>query len=501
MDKLLNGLERIGNKLPHPFILFIALAGLVAISSFFLSLFGVTAVNPQTKEVVEIKNLISGDGLQYALTSMVDNFVKFQPLGIIIVVMFGIGLADKVGLMGTLIHYTVAKAPNSLLTFVIFLVGITGSIASDANYLILIPLAAMIYHSLGRHPLAGAAAGYGAAGAGYDVSFLITATDAIFSGITTEAARLIDANAYVSPVDNYYFSAASVIVLAVVGTLIVDKVVEPRLKRTITIDNTYISPPEIKNITRAEKKGLKYAGIATIIFFSILIAIVYPDTSSLRNQEGGLLPSPLITSVVAILFLYFIMVGLVYGKAAGVIKSKEEIPERMAEAVKELAPTLVIFFVISQFIAYFKWTGLGELVAVNGSIFLQNTGFTGMPLAVAFIITAAIVNVFMTSGSAQWALMGPIFVPMLMMVGFEPAFIQALFRIGDSTTNIISPMSPYFAVALVNMQRYKPDMGIGTLMATMLPISMGFLFFWTLFLLLWSWTGLPIGPDIYMNSN
>lgn len=501
MDKFLGGIERIGNKLPHPFILFIVLSIIVALSSTLLSVFDVTAISPKSNEIVEVRNLISGDGLAFALTSMVENFVNFPPLGLIIVVMFGIGLADKVGLMGSLIHYTVAKAPASLLTFVVFLVGITGSIASDANYLILIPLVALIYHSLGRHPLAGAAAGYAAAGAGYDVSLFVTATDAILSGLTTEAARLVDPTAYISPLDNYYFGAASVFILAIVGTIIIDKIVEPRLKRTIEIDSNHISQPEIKQVTNAEKRGMKYAGITSLGFLVLLLIIVIPEASPLRNEDGGLLPSPLIQSVVPILFIFFMTIGIVYGKTAGTIKSKKEIPDRMAEAVKEMAPTLVIFFIISQFIAYFKWTGLGELIAVSGSVFLQDTGFTGMPLAVAFIITVAVLNIFMTSGSAQWALMAPIFVPILMMIGFDPAFVQAMFRIGDSVTNIISPMSPYFAVALVNMQRYKPDLGIGTLMATMLPIALGFLFFWTLFLLFWLWMGWPLGPGVYMMSS
>lgn len=498
MEKFLNGLERIGNKLPHPFILFIFLSILVALASALLASLGVTAINPKTQEVVVVKSLISGNGLVYILTSMVDNFISFPPLGLIIVVMFGIGLADKVGLMGTLIHYTVAKAPSSLLTFVVFIVGITGSIASDANYLILIPLVAMIYHSLGRHPLAGAAAAYGAAGAGYDVSLFITSGDATFSGLTTQAARLIDPNAYVSPLDNYYFGAASVILLAFVGTIIIDKVVEPRLQQTISIDKNFIKAPKIKEVTVQEKSAIKKAGIASLCFIVILILIVMPHDSPLRNNKGGLLPSPLLKSVVPILFFFFMVVGIVYGKAVGSIQRKKDIPIKMTEAVREMAPTLVLFFVIAQFIAYFKWTGLGALIAVEGSIFLEHTGFTGLPLVIAFIFMTAVLNIFMTSGSAQWSLMSPIFVPMLMMVGFDAAFVQAMFRIGDSTTNIISPMSPYFSVALVNMQRYKPDLGIGSLMAAMMPIAMGFLFFWTLFLLFWLWMGWPLGPGVYM---
>lgn len=498
MQKFLNGLERVGNKLPHPFFLFLWLAAIVAAVSFIMSLSGITVTNPKTQAVVGVKNLISGAGLEYVLGSMVTNFINFPPLGLIIVVMFGIGLAEKVGMIGTLIHYTVAKAPASMLTFVVFMVGISGSIASDANYLILIPLVAMIYHSLGRHPLAGAAAAYGAAGAGFDISLFVTGTDVTLSGLTTSAARLINPEAEITPLDNYFFAAASVPLLALVGTILVDKVIEPRLNRTISIDESLIKKPEMHEISTQEKKALKYSGFAALAFLAVLAIIVLPESSPLRNKDGGLLPSPFLKSLVPIIFLFFVTVGITYGRTAGTLTSMRDIPVKMSEAVREMAPTLTLFFIISQFIAYFRWTGLGEFIAVSGSIFLEHTGFTGMPLVVAFILMTAALNIFMTSGSAQWSLMSPIFVPMLMMIGFEAAFVQAMFRIGDSVTNIISPMSPYFAVCLANMQRYRPDLGIGTLMATMLPISIGFLVCWTIFLLLWVWLGLPIGPGIYM---
>lgn len=501
MQKFLNGLERIGNKLPHPFFLFLWLAIIVAVVSCIMSLIGVTVTNPKTQVVVGVKNLLSSAGLEYVLGSMVSNFINFPPLGLIIVVMFGIGLADKVGMIGNLIHYTVAKAPPSMLTFVVFIVGISGSIASDANYLILIPLVAMIYHSLGRHPLAGAAAAYGAAGAGFDISLFVTGTDVTLAGLSTSAAQLINPQAEITPLDNYYFTAASVPLLAIVGTILIDKVIEPRLKRTISIDESLVQKPDMREVSAQEQKALKMTGYAALAFIAVFALILLPQNSPLRNENGGLLPSPFLKSLVPVIFLFFITVGITYGRVAGTLKTMRDIPAKMSEAVREMAPTLTLFFVISQFIAYFRWTGLGEVIAVSGSIFLEHTGFTGLPLVVTFIIMTAALNIFMTSGSAQWSLMSPIFVPMLMMIGFEAAFVQAMFRIGDSVTNIISPMSPYFAVCLANMQRYRPDLGIGTLMATMLPISIGFLICWTAFLLLWLLIGLPIGPGVYMMTS
>ncbi|MBZ5487711.1 AbgT family transporter [Halomonas aquamarina] len=501
MQSVLSSIERVGNKLPHPFILFTILAVVVVVVSALLAAFGVSAVNPQTGDTVYVQSLLSGDGIEFMLTSVVSNFVNFPPLGLILVVMFGIGLADKVGLMSTLMQVSVAKAPPSLLTFCVFMAGICGSIASDANYLILIPLAAMVYYSVGRHPVAGAAAAYAAAGAGFDASLFITVGDALFAGITTDAARLVDPDAYVSPVDNYYFVACSVFVLAIVGTLIVDKVVEPRLQRTLPMGKDFKTDIVKPELADDEKRGLKRVGIATLIYLALVAIAVLPEASPLRNDEGGLIPSPFLSSLVPLLFGYFVTIGLVYGIATGKINSSRDVPQRMAESASDLAPTLVLFFAIAQFIAYFRWSELGQYIAIEGSSILQSTGFTGLPLVGAFIAMSAILNVFMTSGSAQWALMAPVFVPMLMMIDFDPAFVLAMFRIGDSSTNIISPMSPYFSVALVYMQRYKPDMGLGTLIATMLPLAASFLLAWSAFLMFWLAMGWPIGPGVYMMAN
>ena len=501
MQAVLASIERTGNKLPHPFILFTILAGLIIVASAVLDLLGVSAVNPQSDAVVHVRSLVSPEGLEFMLTSVVSNFINFPPLGLILVVMFGIGLADKVGLMSTLMQVSVAKAPPVLLTFCVFMAGICGSIASDANYLILIPLAAMVYHSVGRHPIAGAAAAYAAAGAGYDASLFVTVGDALFSGITTDAARLVDPEAYISPVDNYYFVACSVFVLAIVGTLIIDKVVEPRLQRVLPMGKDFTAQGEKPELKPEEWTGIKRVGLATLAYVALVLIAVLPEASPLRNADGGLIPSPFLKSLVPLMFLYFVLIGLVYGATVGKITSSRDVPQKMTESASELAPTLVLFFAISQFIAYFKWSELGQFIAIEGSDILQSTGFTGLPLVGAFIVMTAVLNIFMTSGSAQWALMAPVFVPMLMMIDFDPAFVQAMFRIGDSSTNIISLMSPYFSVALVYMQRYQPEMGLGTLVATMLPLALGFLIAWSTFLMLWLSLGWAIGPGVYMMAS
>ncbi|XDZ52258.1 AbgT family transporter [Neisseriaceae bacterium CLB008] len=498
MERLLNHIERIGNKLPHPFILFLFLALLVVLLSACLSLLGVSATNPKTEQLIQVNSLLSTAGIRFMLESMVDNYMRFPPLGMIIVSLLGIGLADRVGLLSALIRRSVTKAPKSIVTFVVFVVAISGSIASDAVFIILPPLVAMIYHSLGRHPIAGAAAAYAGASAGYDASLFVTPTDAILSGITTEAARFLDPDAYVSPLDNYFFTLSSVLILATVGSLLIDKVIEPRLNRTLKIDADVATPTALDTLTPLELKAMRATGWVALAYFTFWVLALLPTASPLRNDDGGLIPSTFSRAFIPILFGFFVAIGLTYGKLVGNIKTLRDIPAYMAEAIKALAPTLVLFFVISQFLAYFRWSNLGQLIAINGSIFLEHTGFQGYPLIVSFILLAASMNIFMTSGSAQWSLMAPIFVPMLMLLDYDPAFVLAMYRIGDSTTNIISPMSAYFAVVLVFMQHYKKDMGIGSLMSIMLPISLSFLCFWSLFLCLWVVLGLPLGPGVYM---
>lgn len=500
---VLGAIERVGNKLPHPFFLFFYLSLLTLVLSAVLNYLGVHSINPKTGEAVLVKSLASAEGIVHIFTSLVSNFVNFPVLGTIIVVMFGIGVADHVGLISTVMKQTVTKAPRHLLTFLVFVTGVSSSIASDASFFIFIPLVAMIFHSVGRHPIAGAAAAYAAVGAGYDASFFVTAGDAIFSGIATEAAKIIDPNAYVSPVDNYYFTACSVIMLAIVGTVIVDKIVEPRLNRILPLSvltiNSKAQTSLQAEITAEEKRGLKHAGLFTLVFVGLILFLLMPADSIFRNADGGLIPSPFMKSFVPFLFIYFLGVGYVYGKATGVIKKAEDIPEIMTGCIKNLASILVLFFMISQFIALFKWSGIGSLIAFEGATFLTSLGLTGYSLIIGFILLTALMNIFMTSGSAQFALFAPIFIPMLMQLNIEPAFTMAMFRVGDSTTNIISPLSPYFAVVLAFMQQYYPKLKLGTLMATMLPLSLGFLVCWTVFMLLWAMLGLPVGPDIYMH--
>ncbi|WP_218823754.1 AbgT family transporter [Inquilinus limosus] len=496
MQRFLAMIERAGNRLPHPFLLFLILCAVVAVLSWLMAMGGASGINPKSGKEVAVQSLISGDGLVFALTSIARNYVNFPPLGVILVIMLAIGVADKVGMIASLMQVSVIKAPRVLTTFVIFLVGMCSHMASDAAYIVLIPLSAMIFQAVGRNPLVGAVTGYVAVGAGYDASLFITPVDIILSGITTGAAHAIDPKAYVSPLDNYYFIACSAVLLSLVGTLVIERIVEPLAGR-YTGDVVLTLEP----IGQVESRALKRVGWVALAFLAVVLIAVLPAGSPLRNEEGELVPSPFLDAIVAILAVFFLTLGWVYGSAVGKVKSARDVAGFMAEAVKELAPTLVLFFAISQFLAWFRWTNLGEWIAIHGSHLLDTGGLGGTPLVLAFILLAMVMSVFITSGSAQWSLMAPVFVPMMMLVGLEPALVQAAFRISDSVTNVISPMSPYFAVCLAFLQRYQKDAGIGTLAAMTLPISIGFLVAWTAFLVLWIEVGLPLAPGVGLFLN
>ena len=491
MKRILNAIERAGDKLPHPVMLFLVLCVGVAVLSWVLASLGISAINPKTGDAVVVRSLVSGDGLVFALTSLTRNYAGFPPLGVILVLILAIGIADKAGLIAALMQVSVAKAPRRLATLAIFLVGICGNIVSDAAYIVLIPISAMIFQAMGRNPLVGVVTGYVAVGAGYDANLIITPVDILLSGISTSAARMIDANAYVSPLDNYYFIAASTVLLSIVGTFIIERIVEPMAGHyhgNVVLD---MSP-----VSDMEKKGLRRVGVATFIFIVVVLATVSFSGSPLRNADGGLVPSPFLKSIVALLVIFFAAIGWVFGVTVGKIKTARDGIAMMVAAVSDLAPTLVLFFGVSQFLAWFKWTHLGQLIAVAGSHALDASGFGGIPLLVSFIGLATMMNIFITSGSAQWSLMAPVFIPMMMLSGFEPALVQAVYRIADSATNIVSPMSPYFVVCLSFLQRYRKDAGIGTLAKMTLPVAVGFLLSWTLFLVVWLELKFPIAPGI-----
>ncbi|PTL38234.1 AbgT family transporter [Alkalicoccus saliphilus] len=495
--KMLDQVERLGNKLPHPFMLFFYLALIVILLSWALSALNISVVHPMDGEQVTIESMVTLDGLEFILSSMLENFTGFAPLGLVLVMMFGIGLAQKVGLIETFMKRTILNAPAKMVTFVIIGTGVVGNLASDAAFVIIPPLAAMVFYTLGRHPLAGMAAGFAGVGAGFTANVLITGTDALLSGISTEVAQSVDPDLAVSPVDNYFFMAVSVLMLMAAGTWITERVVEPRLGKFST---KYADPDTVNQSAEQpsaqELKGLRNAGITALIYIAVVGATIVPPNGILRGEDGTIVPSIFLDNIIPIILFFFISVAVAYGVTTKVLEKTADVPELMSQAMKDMSGFIVLIFAASQFIAYFEWTNIGTFIAVSSAQGLENINFTGMGLIVGFILLTAVLNLFIFSGSAQWALMAPIFIPMFYFLNYDPAFIQLAYRIADSSTNIITPMNPYVPMVLAFMKRYDSRAGFGTLFSIMLPFAMTFLFLWIAIFILWNILGLPIGPGI-----
>lgn len=498
--KFLDGVERAGNKLPHPFMLFVYLAAAVILISSVVGWAGVSFEDPQNGETVAVQPLISEEGLEYILSSMLDNFTGFAPLGLVLVMMLGIGLAQKVGLMETFMTSVILKAPKKLVTYAVIGTGIIGNLASDAAFVIIPPLAAMVFYALGRHPLAGIAAGFAGVGAGFTANVIITGTDALLSGITTEAAQTVNENVTVTPVDNWYYMIASVPMLMIVGAWLTEKVIEPRLG---TYDGSYsdgtVLGNQIEEITPERFRGMRNAGIAGAVYLVLIAIMVVPANGLLRGENGAIVDSPFISNIVPLILFFFIIVAIAYGVTTKVINSASDVPEFMAQSMKDMAGYITLIFAAAQFIAYFEWTNLSSYMAVSGAEFLTAADFSGLPVVVGFILLAGVLNMFIFSGSAQWALMAPIFIPLFMYLDYNPAYIQLAYRLADSTTNVITPLNPYVPMILAFMKQYDHRAGFGTLFSIMLPYTLVFLTLWIIMFIVWNLLGLPIGPGVYMD--
>ncbi|RZQ62367.1 AbgT family transporter [Amycolatopsis suaedae] len=490
----LDGVERLGNKLPHPFWLFVILSGVLALASWGLAAGGVSAVNPATGKTVEAKNLLSVEGVQMMVGDVVKNYTSFPPLGTILVVMLGVAVAERSGLLAAVLRAGVSRVSPRWVTFALAFTGMVSHVASDAAYVVLIPLGALAFRAVGRSPILGIVVAFVSISAGYDASPLITPTDAILSGLTTAAAHTIDPAYVVTPVANYFFSLASSVVLAAVITLVTEKVLARRAESLPVDDDADEDDLGELKLKPEERRGLRAALIALVVFVVALVAAVLPPGSPLRGEGGSIVQSPLLTSIAIFLALGFLAAGWAYGKAAGTIGGARDVPGFMAHGFREMAPILVLFFAISQFLAYFKWTGIGEIVAIRGADLLKTAGISGPVVFLGILLVVTVINLIVTSGSAQWALVGPVFVPMLMLLDIPPETTQALYRIADSCTNAITPMSPYFVMALGFLQRYRRSAGIGTLASMTIPLSLTLLVVWTLlFFVFWGF-GIPLGP-------
>jgi aminobenzoyl-glutamate transport protein len=489
--RFLNFVEKAGNALPHPATLFLILALIALAVSWLAHIMGAEAVNPATGEVIQVVNLLSRDGLHYILDSMVENFTSFAPLGIVLVAMLGIGIAESSGLIGALIRMLVLSAPKRLLTFVIVLAGVLSNTASDIGYVLLIPLAGVIFQAVGRHPIAGMAAAFAGVSGGFSANLALGTIDPLLAGLSTEAAQIIDPDYVVNPTANYYFMVVSTFFIAFTGTFVTNRLVEPRLGKYTGEEEV----PSINKLSKDEKSGLRYTLITFTIITAIILFGMFRANGFLRPPDGNLLESPLIKDVVAFLFIIAGLTGLAYGFGSKKFKNDTDVMNGMKDAIKTLTMYIVLVFFAAQFVAYFKESNLGIIFAIKGAEVISSSGIGLIPLMILFIILSASINMLMGSASAKWAILAPVFIPMFMIMGYSPELSQVVFRIGDSVTNIISPMMSFFALIIAYFQKYDPKTGIGTIIATMLPYSIAFFLGWTLLLVAWLYLGIPIGPE------
>ncbi len=496
LEKFLDFVERGGNKLPHPFTLFWILCLVIAIVSAIAAANGASvtysALDRKTMEFKEttlnIKSLLNAEGIRYMFSSMVSNFTGFAPLGTVLVAIIGIGVCEKTGLMGATMRKVVLATPKRAITAMVVFAGVMSNIASDAGYVVLIPLGALIFLSFGRHPLAGLAAAFAGVSGGFSANLLIGTLDPLLAGITTEAAKLLRPDYFVNPASNYYFMFASTFLLTAIGTYITDKIIEPRLGK---YEGDQIA--DTSDLSDVEKKGLRLAGLTVLVFVAVIAFLTLPENAILKVD--GNLKEWTSKGLVPTLMMFFLFPGMVYGIVTGSIKSDKDLAGMMGSALATMGGYLALVFASAQFVAYFNYTHLGTFIAVKGADFLESIGLTGIPLILLFVLVSAFINLFMGSASAKWAIMAPVFVPMLMRLGYSPEFTQLAYRVGDSSTNIITPLMSYFAMIVAFTQKYDKNAGIGTLISMMLPYSICFLIGWAIFLVIWFVTGLPIGIE------
>lgn len=493
----LNRIEQLGNRLPHPTTLFVLLCPLVLIISWIAATAGLEAVHPIDHSVITAQNLISVEGLHKILQNTVTNFTHFAPLGSVLVAMLGIGIAEKAGFIGAALRLLVASAPKQWITFVVVIAGVLSSLAADAGYVVLIPIAALLFHAAGKHPVAGITAAFAGVSGGFSANLIIGPVDVILGGLSTEAAHLVDTSYQVEATANLYFIIASTFLIGLLGTLVTEKIVLPYLGEYTADESTTIdaSQHEIQ-ITDAEKSGLIKAGLGMLIFIGILLLGLIPEDGALRNPETGKLSgSPFISGIVVILTAVIALGGIIYGKVTGNFTNDRSVIQSMEETMSTMAGYLVLMFFAAQFVNYFSWTNLGVIMAVNASQALSQLEIGAITLVCVFIATAALINLFIGSASAKWAILAPVFVPMFYLLGVSPELTQAAYRIGDSSTNIITPLMPYFGLVVAFIEKYDKDVGIGTVIALMLPYSLVFLVGWTIMISLWLAGGVPLGPD------
>lgn len=490
---VLGWIEDMGNKLPHPFWIFVWICVFVVVFSGIAAFFGVSATHPDTGEEIIAQNLISGDGLRRFLQEMVTNFAHFAPFGLVLVMLMGVSVAERSGLLTVVMRNLAFSVPNKIVLPVIFIIGACGNIGSDAGIVIVPPIAALIFMQMGLHPIAGLVAGYAGATAGFTANFFIAGTDVLLAGISSEITEKMIDMPEVSATANWYFMIASTVLLGFGGAFIARRYTIPRCSKFEILGEVETANSHT-GMTDLERKGLKHAGWSLLVYVIVILALVAPEGAPLRNQEtGGIVPSPFLRGLIPILFFFFAIPGYFYGKATGAIKKPNDVLKQMEHGMKELSGYIVLMLVVAQFINLFYWSNLDTILAIKGATFLQATGLTGPVMFILFMIIVAFLNIFLGSGSAKWAIFAPIFIPMLAQLGYSPAFVQLIYRIGDSITNAVTPLYIYFPLLLGWIHKYNKNIGIGTIVSLLIPYAIILFFMWTVLLLVWFWLNLPIG--------
>jgi aminobenzoyl-glutamate transport protein len=500
VTRFLDAVERVGNKLPDPAVLFLLLMLVVWVVSALLANVSFTELDPRSGDPIQIRNLLAGTSFTQFMADMVRTFVNFAPLGVVLVAMLGLGVAEHTGFINAALRAILSVTPKMLLTPMLIAVGIFSHVAVDAGYVLVIPLGAVIFYAAGRHPLAGIAAAFAGVSGGFSATFIPSSLDPLLSGLTQEAARLIDPTVIVNPLNNYVFTTASTGLIILVGWFLTDRVIEPRLRNT-RVDGDTADMPTMEALTAPERRGLLLSTLSMLVLALLLVVTAYPLGSPWRappdaaSGAGELLvaTAPLMQSIVPLIFILFVVPGVVYGYASGSVKSHRDIIAGMSKAMSGMGYYIVMAFFAAQFIYAFGQSNLGALLAIKGANGLQTLGMpTGVTL-IGIVLLSGFVNLMVGSASAKWALIGAIMVPMLMQLGISPDLTQAAYRVGDSSTNIITPLLPYFPLIVVFCQKYVKASGIGTLLALMLPFSITLLVLWTGFLLAFWALGIPLG--------
>lgn len=494
MDRFLNLIEKAGNKIPDPAILFFWALIIVWVCSAILSNVSFDLINPRTGAPLEITNLLTGDALAHFLANMVTTFTGFAPLGIVLVAMLGVGVADSSGFINTGLKKMLNFTPAKLLTPMLILVAIVSHTAADAGYVLVIPLGGIIFHAAGRHPLAGIAAAFAGVSGGFSANFIPSGIDPLLAGFTQTSANVLDPDYIVNPLANIFFTGLSSVIIVAIGWFVTERIIEPRLANT-PIDQDAEEAPDLGSMTEQESKAFKYAGWSMVAGIALLIAALIPETSALRSPEGEItaFSAPVMQSIVPLIFILFIIPGIVYGRVVGKFKSSNDVIKSMSDTMNTMGAYMVMSFFCAQFLVAFGQSNIGTMLALYGAEGLKAMNLPGEATVVGMILLTAMVNLLVGSASAKWALIGPILVPMLMAVGISPELSQAAYRVGDSVSNIISPLMVFFPLVVVYCQRYVKSTGIGTLASLMMPFSIAMLIGWTIFLLAYWALGIPLG--------